>query len=113
VRIIHKPTGIDARSQEERSQNANRVRAMSVLMAKLDKLQEEREAAEHAATRKEQIGTADRSEKIRTYNFPQDRITDHRIKESWSNLPKVMAGAIDPIVEALAAAGGGTGEVAD
>ena len=103
VRIIHTPTGVDARSQEERSQNANRERAMSVLMAKLDRLQEEEEAKKHAQTRKEQIGTADRSEKIRTYNVPQDRITDHRIKESWSNLPKVMAGNIEPIIDALAA----------
>ncbi len=105
VRIVHKPTGIEARGQEERSQNANRERAMSVLMAKLDRLQEEQEAAKHAQTRKDQIGTADRSEKIRTYNFPQDRITDHRLKESWSNLPKIMEGNIQPILDALAAAG--------
>ncbi|MBX4192136.1 PCRF domain-containing protein [Candidatus Parcubacteria bacterium] len=103
VRLIHRPTGVDARSQDERSQNANRERAMAVLLAKLDALQEEEEARKHAATRKNQIGTGDRSEKIRTFNFPQDRITDHRIKESWSNIPKVMAGAMDPILNALAA----------
>jgi peptide chain release factor 1 len=104
VRIIHRPTGIDARSQVERSQNANRERAMAILMSKLESMQEEQEAKKHAAERKEQIGSADRSEKIRTYNFPQDRVTDHRIKESWSNLSKVMAGAIDPIIDALRAA---------
>ena len=104
VRIIHKPTGLDARSQAERSQNANRERAMAVLLAKLENLQEEEEARKHAAVRKEQIGTADRSEKIRTYNVPQDRVTDHRIKESFSNLPKIMAGNIEPLLSALAAA---------
>lgn len=104
VRIIHVPTGIDARSQVERSQNANRERAMAVLMAKLDALQEEEEAKKHAATRKEQIGTADRSEKIRTYNSLQDRLTDHRIKENWHNLPGILAGNLDPVLDALAAA---------
>ena len=113
VRIIHKPTGLDARSQAERSQNANRERAMTVLLAKLEKLQEEEEARAHAATRKEQIGSGDRSEKIRTYNFPQDRITDHRLKESWSNLPKIMGGGLAPIVEAIMAAGEALGAVAE
>ncbi len=104
VRLVHRPTGLEARSQSERSQMANREQAMSVLLAKLDILQEEQEAAKHAATRKEQIGTADRSEKIRTYNLLQDRVTDHRIKEDWHNLPKIFAGNIQPIVEALLAA---------
>jgi peptide chain release factor 1 len=104
VRIVHRPTGIEARSQAERSQLANRERAMSVIMAKLEALQEEQEAAKHAATRKDQIGTADRSEKIRTYNILQDRVTDHRIKEDWHNLPKIFAGNIQPIVEALLSA---------
>ena len=104
VRIIHVPTGIDARSQEERSQNANRERAMAVLVAKLEQAQEEEEARKHAQTRADQIGTADRSEKIRTYNVPQDRLTDHRIHESWSNLPKIFNGALDPIFDALASA---------
>lgn len=102
VRIIHIPTGLDARSQVERSQNANRERAMAVLLAKLEQMQEEKENAKYAAQRSEQIGTADRSEKIRTYNTLQDRITDHRIKESWHNLPNVMAGNIGDILEALA-----------
>ncbi len=104
VRIVHRPTGIEARSQAERSQLANRERAMAVIMAKLDALQEEQEAAKHAAERKEQIGTADRSEKIRTYNILQDRVTDHRIKEDWHNLPKIFAGGIEPIIEALQSA---------
>jgi peptide chain release factor 1 len=104
VRLIHKPTGIDVRSQSERSQLKNREKAMTLLIAKLEMLHEEEEAKRHAETRKNQIGTGDRSEKIRTYNFPQSRITDHRIKESWHNLDEVMQGRIEPIVEALRAA---------
>jgi peptide chain release factor 1 len=104
VRLIHRPTGIDARSQSERSQASNREKAMNVLMAKLEQLHEEEEAKKHAAERAGKIGTGDRSEKIRTYNFPQDRITDHRIKESWSNIPKILAGNLDPIVDALSTA---------
>ena len=99
--VIHTPTGLDARSQAERSQNANREKAMAVLLAKLEKQQEEEENKKHAATRKDQIGTADRSEKIRTYNILQDRVTDHRLKEDWHNLPKIFAGSIEPIIEAL------------
>lgn len=111
VRLIHRPTNIDVRSSSERSQKANREKAMEILMAKLENMEEEKQAREHSAERKSQIGTADRSEKIRTYNFLQDRITDHRLKESWHNLPKIMTGAIDPIFEALqaAAAAGGVG----
>jgi peptide chain release factor 1 len=101
VRLIHRPTGIDVRSSSERSQLANREKAMQILVAKLEFLHEEEEAKKHAAERKEQIGTGDRSEKIRTYNILQDRITDHRINESWHNLPKIMAGNLDSIVEAL------------
>lgn len=108
VRLVHRPTGIDARSQAERSQNANRERAMAVLMAKLERLQEEQEAQKHAAQRKEQIGTGDRSEKIRTYNTLQDRVTDHRIRESWHNLPAILKGNIEPMLQALAAHGGGS-----
>ena len=104
MRLIHKPTGIDVRSSSERSQLANREKAMQILVAKLEFLHEEEEAKKHAAERKDQIGTGDRSEKIRTYNFLQDRITDHRINESWHNLPKIMVGNISSIVEALQAA---------
>ena len=106
VRLIHKPTGIDVRSSSERSQLANREKAMQILSAKLEQLHEEEEAKKHAAERKEQIGTGDRSEKIRTYNYLQDRVTDHRIKETWHNLPKILAGGIGGIVEALRVAGG-------
>lgn len=101
ARVIHKPTGLDARSQAERSQNANRERAMAVLMARLEQLEEEKEAQKYAAHRASQIGTADRSEKIRTYNILQDRVTDHRIKQDWHNLPKIFAGSLDPIIDAL------------
>jgi peptide chain release factor 1 len=101
VRLVHKPTGIDVRSSSERSQLGNREKALAILAAKLETIAIEEEAKKHADLRSGQIGTADRSEKIRTYNFPQDRVTDHRIKESWHNLPKIMLGGIDPIIGAL------------
>lgn len=105
VRIIHKPTGIDVRSTAERSQLKNRERAMSILTAKLQQMKDEEEAAKYSGERKAQVGTADRSEKIRTYNILQDRITDHRIKEDWHNIEKIMQGYIEPIIEALEKAG--------
>ena len=111
VRIIHTPTGLDVRSTAERSQLKNRERAMSILLSKLQALKDEEEAKKYSENRKNQIGTGDRSEKIRTYNFPQDRITDHRIKQSWSNLPGILAGNMDKIVEALAE--GTVGEAED
>ncbi len=101
VRVIHKPTGIDVRSTAERSQNANKEKALGILYAKLEALKEEEEAKKHAQNRKDQIGTGDRSEKIRTYNVLQDRVTDHRLKRSWHNLERIMAGEIDPIIEAM------------
>lgn len=101
VRLIHKPTGIDVRSTSERSQLANREKAMAILTAKLQQLKEEEEAKKYAGDRKNQIGTADRSEKIRTYNFPQDRITDHRIRQNFSNIEGVMAGEMDKLIDAL------------
>lgn len=115
VRLVHIPTGVEAKSSSERSQLANREKAMGILAAKLETLAVEEEAKKHADLRSGQIGTADRSEKIRTYNFPQDRVTDHRLKESWHNLPKIMLGGIDLIIEALqaAAVAGGIGEVGD
>jgi peptide chain release factor 1 len=107
VRIIHKPTGMDVRCTSERSQAQNKEKAMKLLVSRLQQMKDEAEDRERAADRKSQVGTGDRSEKIRTYNFPQDRVTDHRIKESWSNVPKIMNGAIEPILEALAKAEGG------
>ncbi len=105
VRLIHKPSGIDVRSQSERSQLKNREKAMSILVAKLEALHEEEEAKKHASVRKGQIGTGDRSEKIRTYNFPQNRITDHRIKESWHDIEGILgAGRLDTVLEAITAA---------
>ena len=101
VRIVHKPTGMDVKCTSERSQAQNKEKAMKLLLSKLQQAQDEREARERSADRKAQVGTGDRSEKVRTYNFPQDRITDHRIKESWSNIPKVMNGAIGDILTAL------------
>jgi peptide chain release factor 1 len=108
VRLIHKPTGIDVRCTSERTQLANREQAMSILSAKLQQMHEEEEAKKYADDRKNQIGSGDRSEKIRTYNFPQDRVTDHRIKQSWSSLPSIMLGKIDKIIDALQ-----SGEVGD
>ncbi|MFC1802086.1 PCRF domain-containing protein [Patescibacteria group bacterium] len=101
VRLIHKPTGIDVRCTSERSQQKNRDRAMSILVAKLEKHKEETEAKEVSEERKGKVGTGDRSEKIRTYNFPQDRITDHRIKQSWSNINKILLGDMADIVNTL------------
>ncbi len=101
VRLIHKPTGIDVRSTSERSQLANREKALMILTAKLQQLKEEEEAAKYSGDRKNQIGTADRSEKIRTYNFPQDRVTDHRIRQNFSNIEGIMLGKIDKIIDAM------------
>jgi peptide chain release factor 1 len=102
VRLVHRPTGIDVRSQTARSQLKNREKAMALLMAKLEAIHDEEEAKRHADVRKGQIGTGDRSEKIRTYNFPQNRITDHRIKESWYNIEGVMMGDFQAIIDSLA-----------
>lgn len=101
VRLIHKPTGLDVRSTNERSQLANREKALMILTAKIQQLKEEEEAKKYSGDRKSQIGTGDRSEKIRTYNFSQDRLTDHRIKKSWHNLPKIMEGEIGDIIKDL------------
>jgi len=99
VRLTHKPTGLVVRSQAERTQLKNRERAMSILQTKLEALKAEEEAKKEANRRQNQIGTADRSEKIRTYNFPQNRVTDHRIKESWHNIEGIMAGQLDEIFD--------------
>ncbi len=112
VRIVHKPTGLDVRCTSERSQAQNKEKAMTLLMSRLQQQQDEREARERSADRKAQVGTGDRSEKIRTYNFPQDRVTDHRVKESWSNIEGIMAGRIQPILDALTTTDNGEPESA-
>ena len=101
VRLIHKPTGIAVRATAERSQSANRESAMAILMAKLEALKIEEDAKKFSANRKGQIGTGDRSEKIRTYNILQDRVTDHRIKQSWHNIEDIFAGNIEDIIDSL------------
>jgi len=92
VRILHKPSGIDVRCTAERSQSRNKEKAMTILTAKLEVQKAESDAIQFAKERKDQIGTADRSEKIRTYNILQDRITDHRVKQSWYNISKILSG---------------------
>lgn len=101
VRIVHKPTGIVVASQVERSQYANKERAMESLRAKLYEQKQKEATGEVSELRREQIGTADRSEKIRTYNFPQDRITDHRLDKSFHNIEKIMEGDMDKIIGAF------------
>lgn len=101
VRIVHKASGIEVKCTSERSQLKNREKAMSILAAKLEAKKEEEESAKYSADRKSQIGTGDRSEKIRTYNFPQNRVTDHRIKISMHDIEGFMTGNIDKIIDAL------------
>ena len=102
VRLIHIPTGFVVASQAERSQARNKQKAMQILQAKISQAQKEKEQEERGKLRKEQIGTADRSEKIRTYNFPQDRVTDHRAKLSWHNLEGIMDGDISTMLDDIA-----------
>lgn len=101
IRITHVPTGLVVCCQDEKSQLKNRAKAMQILRSRLMAAEEEKRAKEEKDARKSQIGTGDRSEKIRTYNYPQDRITDHRIKQSWHEIGKVLEGNIDEMIEAL------------
>ncbi len=101
VRLTHKPTGMVVTCQDERSQLQNKLRALSILRARLYELAEEKRRAEIESDRRSQVGSGDRSEKIRTYNYPQNRVTDHRIGFSNYNLPAVMDGAIDQFIEEL------------
>ncbi|MEW5827692.1 MAG: peptide chain release factor 1 [Chloroflexota bacterium] len=101
IRITHFPTGIVVACQDERSQLQNKLRAMSILRAKLYEIEEEKRRSEREQDRRSQVGTGERSEKIRTYNYPQNRVTDHRINHSVFNLPAVMAGGIEEFIEEL------------
>jgi peptide chain release factor 1 len=101
VRLTHLPTGIVVECQDERSQHKNRARAMALLRARLLDDEQRRQAAEQAQTRRQLVGSGDRSERIRTYNFPQGRVTDHRINLTLYKLDEILAGNIDPVIEPL------------
>jgi len=103
VRIVHIPTGVTVQQQDEKSQLKNKIKAMKVLRARLYEAERERLANERASARKEQVGSGDRSERIRTYNFPQGRVTDHRINLTAYNIDQVMNGTLDEFVNALIA----------
>ncbi|TSC72894.1 MAG: peptide chain release factor 1 [Parcubacteria group bacterium Gr01-1014_38] len=104
VRITHLPTGMVITCQDERSQHANKERALAVLRARLLAAQVEAHEQAQQETRRKQIGSGERAEKIRTYNLPQDRVTDHRVKQSWHDLERILGGDLDPVVEAVQAA---------
>ena len=101
VRLTHLPTGIVVECQDERSQHKNRARAMSLLQAKLLDMKVTEQATEQAAKRKLLVGSGDRSDRIRTYNFPQGRVTDHRINLTLYKLDEILEGGLDPIIQPL------------
>jgi peptide chain release factor 1 len=101
VRITHLPTGLVVTCQDQRSQLQNKTRAMNVLRARLYEMELEKQQREVTEARRAQVGTGERAEKIRTYNFPQDRVTDHRIGLTLHNLPRILDGELDPIIDAL------------
>jgi len=103
VRITHLPTGIVSTCQDERSQLRNRTKAMSVLRARLLDIERTKQEAAITQQRRSQVGTGDRAEKIRTYNFPQDRVSDHRLGKNLHNLPRIMGGELDELIDALSA----------
>jgi peptide chain release factor 1 len=103
IRITHLPTGLVVSCQDQKSQHQNKEKAMQILRSRLLAKMEEEKAAKDSQERKDQIGKGDRSDKIRTYNFPQSRITDHRINKSWHNIDEIMEGGIDDIVKSLSA----------
>jgi len=101
IRITHIPTGLAVACQEERSQHKNRAKAMKLLRSRLYEMEREKADSARAADRRGQVGSGDRSERIRTYNFPQGRVTDHRINLTLYKLPQVMEGDLDDVVNAL------------
>ena len=101
IRIVHQPTGIVVVCQDERSQHKNKQKAMTILRARVYEAEQVRHAAEITEKRRAQVGSAERSEKIRTYNYPQDRITDHRTGNSYHDIPRIMDGGLDEILSAL------------
>jgi len=103
VQILHKPTGLIVRCADQRSQQKNKARALTVLRSRLLERKTEEENAKYAAQRKAQVGTGERNEKIRTYNFPQNRVTDHRIDLTLYNLAAFVDGDLDPVIEPLMA----------
>ena len=101
ARVVHKPTGMFVKIQSERSLSQNKQLAMAIIQARLEEMEQEKQSSAEAANRKAQVGSGDRSEKIRTYNYPQSRVTDHRVGFTSYNLPVVMDGDVDPFIDAL------------